>query len=60
MPATSPSTSPLRGGPDRVTDSMKEATAKSHEKMARLYRELGRESDAQAADRAAQLCREGG
>lgn len=38
-----------------ATESQYTATAKHHERMARMFRELGREDDATAAEQAAEL-----
>ena len=35
-----------------------EATARHHEKMARIFREYGNEDAARSAERAARMCRE--
>ena len=44
---------PQSAVPARFTPSQREATARHHEKMARLFRAMGREADAAVADRAA-------
>lgn len=40
-----------------ITDSQREATSRHHEKMARIFRSMGREKDAVAAEKAAKEVR---
>ena len=42
----------------KLTKAQKEATARHHEKMARLFESVGRVKDAEAARRAARIVRE--
>jgi hypothetical protein len=53
------STSPQSAAPARsiITPSQREATARHHEKMARLFRAMGRTIDAAAAEKAAREVR---
>lgn len=44
--------------PARITPSQREATARHHEKMARLFRDMGRSEDAASAERMALRLRE--